>query len=191
MMQQAFIEKRGRMLIGREEEIKAMMNFVTNLDEEKEKCLFIIAEPGMGKSSLVANYVLKLNEVRLFIFCLIALLGFLIIQRKFFYLRRKTLKNDTSFNQDQKIRFKKQPTKVCSTKNAGLKDFSIFTGKHLLESLFDKVAGLQTSNFIKKRVHQHKYISVSIFEIFKNICFEEHLRMAASAVHEIRYMASF
>ena len=79
MMQQAFIEKRGRMLIGREEEIKAMMNFVTNLDEEKEKCLFIIAEPGMGKSSLFANYVLKLNEVRWFIFCLIALLGFLII----------------------------------------------------------------------------------------------------------------
>jgi len=61
MIQDIFIEKRGRLLIGREHEIEAMMNFVSNLEDD-EKCLFVIAEPGTGKSSLVANYVIQLNQ---------------------------------------------------------------------------------------------------------------------------------
>ena len=36
-----------------------------------------------------------------------------------------------------------------------LKNFANFTGKHLLESLFNKVAGLKTCNFFKKRL-QHR-----------------------------------
>ena len=41
----------------------------------------------------------------------------------------------------------------------------------LLESLFNKVAGLQPCNFIKKS---------EIFEIFKNTYFKEHLSAASS-----------
>ena len=33
-----------------------------------------------------------------------------------------------------------------------LKNFANFTGKPMLESLFNKVAGLQSCNFIKKRL---------------------------------------
>ena len=36
-----------------------------------------------------------------------------------------------------------------------LKNFANFTGKHLLESLFEKVASLKACNFIKKRL-QHR-----------------------------------
>ena len=44
-----------------------------------------------------------------------------------------------------------------------LKNFAIFTGKQtfVLESLFDKVAGLKASNFIKKRL-QHRRFPVNI-----------------------------
>ena len=55
----------------------------------------------------------------------------------------------------------------CSIKKAILTNFVIFTGKHLCWGLFfDKVAGLQASNFqacnfIKKRL-QHRYYLVKI-----------------------------
>ena len=44
----------------------------------------------------------------------------------------------------------------------------------MLESLFNKAAGLQASNFIKKRL-QHRYFPVNIVKflrtpILKNIC---------------------
>ena len=51
--------------------------------------------------------------------------------------------------------------------------------KPVLESLFDKVAGLRSCNFIKKRLLTQVF-SCEICEIFKNIYFEEHLRMTAS-----------
>ena len=55
--------------------------------------------------------------------------------------------------------------KICVLDN-----FAILTGKHVLESLFNKVAGLKTCNFIKKRL-QHRCFSVNIASFFK-----EHLR---------------
>ena len=33
------------------------------------------------------------------------------------------------------------------------KSFAIFTGKHMLESIFNKVAGSKTCNVIKTRLH--------------------------------------
>ena len=53
----------------------------------------------------------------------------------------------------------------CSVKKGVLQNFANFTGKQLcLESLFNKVAGPRTRNFIKKRL-QHKYFPVK-FEKF-------------------------
>ena len=50
----------------------------------------------------------------------------------------------------------------CSIKKAILKHFVIFTGKHLCRGLFfNKVAGHQLCNFIKKRL-QHRYYLVNI-----------------------------
>ena len=44
-----------------------------------------------------------------------------------------------------------QPPEVFY-KNSVLKNFALFTGKHLLESLFNKVADLKFCNFIKNRL---------------------------------------
>ena len=60
-------------------------------------------------------------------------------------------------------------------KNTVVKNFVIFTGKHLCWSLFfNRNAGLQTRNFIKKRLQHRcfldnaaKFISTAIL---KNIC---------------------
>ena len=54
-----------------------------------------------------------------------------------------------------------------------LKNFAIFTGKHLCLCLFNKVAGLKSCNFIKKRL-QHRCFPVNIVKflripILKNI----------------------
>ena len=63
----------------------------------------------------------------------------------------------------------------CSIRKAVLKNFAIFTGKHLCWSLcFNKVVYLQTCNFIKKRL-QHRCFPVNIAKflrnpILKNIC---------------------
>ena len=55
----------------------------------------------------------------------------------------------------------KQPLEVFH-KKAILKNFVIFTGKHLCWGLFFiKVAGLQASNCIKKGL-QHRYFLVNI-----------------------------
>ena len=59
-------------------------------------------------------------------------------------------------------------------KKAALKNFAIFTGKHLCWSLFFKVADLQARNVIKKRL-QHRCFPVNIANdlrtpILKNIC---------------------
>ena len=45
----------------------------------------------------------------------------------------------------------------------------------VLESLFNKVAGIQASNFIKKRL-QHKFFPVKIAKFLKTASFIKHLR---------------
>ena len=54
----------------------------------------------------------------------------------------------------------------------------------MLESLFSIDAGLQASNFIKKRTPK-QVISCEYYEIFKNIYFEEHQWMTAFALFKI------
>ena len=49
----------------------------------------------------------------------------------------------------------------------------------VLESLFNKVTGLQACNFVKKTL-QHKCFFCECCEIFKNTYFEEHLATADS-----------
>ena len=62
----------------------------------------------------------------------------------------------------------------CSIKKAVLNNFAIFTGKHVSESLFNKIIGLPACNLIKKRL-QHRSFSVNIVKflitlILKNTC---------------------
>ena len=55
----------------------------------------------------------------------------------------------------------------CSIKKPILKHFVIITVKHLCRSLFfNKVAGHQACNFIKKRL-QHRYFLANISEFYK------------------------
>ena len=66
-------------------------------------------------------------------------------------------------------------------KKAILKNFVIFTGKHLCWGLFFiKVAGPQASNFFKKGTSTEIF-SCEYREIYKTTYFEEYLRTAASA----------
>ena len=63
----------------------------------------------------------------------------------------------------------------CSIKKAILKHFLIFTGKHLCRGLFfNKVAGHQVCNFIKKRLQHRDYlVNIGKFmrrPILKNGC---------------------
>ena len=62
--------------------------------------------------------------------------------------------------------FQNQPRKAFH-KKAVLKNFAIFTGKHLcsLESLFNKVAELKPCNFIQNRP-QHRFL-LWIFKLWK------------------------
>ena len=63
----------------------------------------------------------------------------------------------------------------CSIKKAALKNLTIFKGKYLCWSLlFNKVAGHQTCNFIKKKLQQRCFpVNITKFlrgPILKNIC---------------------
>ena len=60
-----------------------------------------------------------------------------------------------------------------------LKNFANFTGKHILKSLFNKVAGLKSCNFIKKRL-QHTCFAVE-FEKFLKTTFLRTATVDASA----------
>ena len=61
-----------------------------------------------------------------------------------------------------------------------LTKFAIFTAKHVLETLFNKVeAYLKARNFIEKKL-QHRCFPVNIAKFCKSIYFEEYLGTAAS-----------
>ena len=66
----------------------------------------------------------------------------------------------------------------CSVKKAALKKLTNFTEKHPCWSLF--LIKL-LANFIKKRL-QDRCFPLKLREIFKNIYFEEHLRIAAASL---------
>ena len=66
----------------------------------------------------------------------------------------------------------------CSIKKAILKNFcSIHRKTPVSESLFDKVVGLYTCNFIKKTLTQMFFCEYC--NIFKNTYFEKQLQMTA------------
>ena len=61
----------------------------------------------------------------------------------------------------------KQPPEVFFRKDV-LKNFAYFTGKQLRWSLFNKVAGPQACNFIKKRI-QHTCVPVKLENFYKHL----------------------
>ena len=56
-----------------------------------------------------------------------------------------------------------------------LKNIANFTEKYVLESLFNKNAGLTTRNFIKKRL-QHRHFPVKLAKCLRTLLFTEHLQ---------------
>ena len=57
-----------------------------------------------------------------------------------------------------------------------LKNFAMFTGKTpVLESLFNKYAGLKACNFIKKRL-QHRFFPVKFAKFLRTPFLTEHVR---------------
>ena len=73
------------------------------------------------------------------------------------------------------IKISKRYNEQVFNKKAALKNFAIFTEKHLPSSLFlNKNVGLQSWNFIKKRL-QHRFFPVNIAKflrtpVLENIC---------------------
>ena len=61
----------------------------------------------------------------------------------------------------------KQPPEVFFRKDV-LKNFAYFTEKQLRWSLFNKVAGPQACNFIKKRI-QHRCVPVKLENFYKHL----------------------
>ena len=68
--------------------------------------------------------------------------------------------------------FQKQPPKVCCEKKVFLKFGKLHWKTSVMKSLFKKVVGLKTCNFIKKR----QVFSCEYCKTFKNVYFEENLR---------------
>ena len=74
--------------------------------------------------------------------------------------------NTTEFAQmKDSFDFYKSSHQRCSIK----KFRSIQRKSHVLESLFNKVVGLQASNFIKKRLQHRRFTSVNIVKICKRL----------------------
>ena len=62
-----------------------------------------------------------------------------------------------------------------------LKTFVNFTGKHLLESLFNKVGPEGLLHYYKKTLRQ--VFSCEIYEIFENTFFTDHLRTTMTMLY--------
>ena len=113
-----------------------------------------------------------------------------VVDIKPIYLNKRYLSQDKIYYLNKiyfcfaKIKFskhtlykQKQPPEVFYKKSV-LRDFTKFTGKHLCQSLsFNKVAGLSSATFLKKRLAQ--VFSCEFYEIFKNNFFTEHFWTAS------------
>ena len=72
-------------------------------------------------------------------------------------------------------------------KKGVLKNFAIFTEKHLRWSLFfNKAARLKICNFIKKRL-KHRCFPVNIAKFLRTFSFIEHLRWLLSDLRKYDY----
>ena len=88
----------------------------------------------------------------------------------YYYCSRVTY---TNYNKKFCMASPKAVVQRCFEKKLLLKLCVEFTGKHLCRSFFNEVAGLQTCNFIKKRL-QYRYFPVNFVKflgtpILKNI----------------------
>ena len=88
---------------------------------------------------------------------------------KYFVYKQKVWKGQKVFTESSHQR--------CSIKKAFLKNFAIFTGKHLCWSLF--LMKLQVFRLVTLFKRDS---NIGVCEILKNTCFEEHLLTAASGV---------
>ena len=70
--------------------------------------------------------------------------------------------------------FSEAATRGVLWKKLFIKIFATLTGKHLCWSLFNKVAGLQACNFIKKRLQHRRFPLVKVkflkTPMMKNLC---------------------
>ena len=73
----------------------------------------------------------------------------------------------------------------CPTKKGVLRNFTKFTGKHMCQSLFNKVAGFMPSTLLKKETLAQVFSS-EFCKISKNTFFTEHPWTNASIFNKIR-----
>ena len=86
------------------------------------------------------------------------------------------LQNCPKYCKNLSVRFSRTGRLQMFFKIGVLENFTNFTGKHLCWSLFlNKVPGLKTYNFIKRRLH-HRCCPAKFVTFFKSILFTEHLR---------------
>ena len=84
-------------------------------------------------------------------------------------------------NRDEKsvgVLYYRSSHKRCFTEKAVLKNFAIFTGKHPGVRLFKKSQAFKQATLLKR--DSKTGVFLWILWIFKNYCFEEHLRTDAS-----------
>ena len=84
----------------------------------------------------------------------------------------------------------KQPPGELCKKICSYKFRNIHRRTHLLESLFNKVAGLQACNFIKKRL-QHKCFPMNILKFLRAAIFIEDLRWLVLEILSVTVLATF
>ena len=78
---------------------------------------------------------------------------------------------------------------MCSIKKGALKNFAIFTRKHLCQSPFFNKVEDAACNFIKKETLAQVF-SCAFCEILKNIFFTEHLWKTVSTWNKIKCQSS-
>ena len=103
-----------------------------------------------------------------------------VLRNSFCYLILQWEDNSKTSIIYQGIKISKRYNEQLFNKNAVLKNFAIFTEKHLRWSLFlNKNVDLQSWNFIKKRL-QRRFFSCEYCKIFRSTWFGQHLWTASN-----------